>query len=371
MSLLSSKERCLRAIELEEPDRIPLVLRVRPEPYGKLKEALGISRLQGEEEYVKVCEALGVDVLGTGIGLKGGYEVAGAEVKEEGFVVGRDGCFEVQRNIFGYETIWAPDHTYTYTFRYHPLQHIDLKDYRWPEVRGEDVSNVERFCRRYEDWCIYGGISHMFEVAWKLTGFEEFMVAMYTKPGLVNEILDRLNEIRTEQGVLLAEAGVDVVCDGDDVGAQHSMMVSPKLWRRYLKPRYESMVRRVKRRGVYIFFHSDGWIEPIIPDLIDIGVDILNPIQPECMDPAKLKMEYGDRICFDGTIGVQSTLPFETPSEVEKVVKERIRTLGPTGLILGPTHVIQPDVPIENILTLYRSAKNYGQLSKLKQGIKL
>jgi uroporphyrinogen-III decarboxylase len=118
------------------------------------------------------------------------------------------------------------------------------------------------------------------------------------------------------------------------------------------------MFREVRRRGAYVMFHSDGWIEPIIPDLIEVGVDVLNPIQPECMDPVRLKKLYGDKLCFDGTIGVQSTLPHGTTEEVVSEVRHRIRTCGPTGLILGPTHAMQPDVPVPNMLALYETARN-------------
>lgn len=357
--MLSSKERCLRAINLEEPDRIPLILRIRPEPFEALKRHLGVSH------HDEVCKALGIDVRGVGVGLKGGYEVEGAVAKDGGWPVGTRDRREVRRDRFGFETIWAPDHTYTYTFIYHPLQHMSLDEYVWPEVDETYVPAAEKRRREYENYCVYGGVSHMFEVAWKLTGFDEFMVAMYRNSALVNKILDKLNEIRTKQAVLLAEIGVDVVVDGDDVGTQNSMIVSPVLWRKYLKPRYAKMIRELKKRGAYAHFHSDGWIEPIIPDLIEIGVDILNPVQPEAMDPAKIKELYGERVCFDGTISIQRTMPFGTPEDVAREVKERIRTLGPTGLILGPSHSMQPDVSIENILTLYDTASRYGKNQKV------
>ncbi|RLF14263.1 MAG: hypothetical protein DRJ66_06360, partial [Thermoprotei archaeon] len=191
-----------------------------------------------------------------------------------------------------------------------------------------------------------------------------FLKMMYTRPSLISRILDGLDKIRFEQAKLLIDAGVDVIVDGDDVGAQTTMIVSPSLWRRFLKPRYKRLADLCHRHGVYFFFHSDGWIEPIIPDLVEIGVDILNPVQPECMDPVKVKRLYGDKLCLEGTISVQRTLPFGSVKEVVNEVKDRIRKLGPTGFILGPTHVIQPDTPIENILALYRAAIKYGSFRR-------
>ncbi len=357
--MLSSRERCLRAIALEEPDRVPLILRIRPEPLEALKRFLQIS--DGE----KIYRALGIDVRSVGIGLRGGYTVEGVQAKDGGWPVGMRGRFEVRRSIFGYETIWAPDHTYTYTHSYYPLQHMGLDEYVWPEINETSISNAEKVRRKFEDYCVYGGVTHMFEEAWKLTGFDEFLIAMYKNPPFIEKILDKLNQLRTEQAIILAEMGVDAVVDGDDVGTQNSMMMSPALWRRYLKPRYAKMIREIKKRGAKAHFHSDGWIEPIIPDLVEIGVDILNPVQPESMDPAKIKGLYGDRLCFDGTISIQRTMPHGTPEDVAKEVKGRIRTLGPTGLILGPSHDMQPDVPIKNILTLYETAKKYGRNPKM------
>jgi len=352
---MKPRERCIAAIELEEPDRVPLVLRIRPEPMEKLRARLGA---RDDED---VNRALGVDLRGVGIGLKGGFQAEGPPCEEGGWFIGERAGRQVVRDIFGFETIWSPDHTYTYTFTSHPLQKIPLDQYPWPEPDVDQLPQVERSCKAYEDYLINGGVNHMFEVAWKLTGFPQFMLKMYREPRFVEEILDHLNEIRTEQAMLLAEAGADVIYDGDDVGTQVGMMISPEHWRRFLKPRYEEMIRRVKKRHhVYAFFHSDGKIEPIIPDLIEIGVDILNPVQPECMDPVWVKETYGDRLCLDGTIGVQSTLPFGTVEAVIREVEERIRTIGETGLILGPTHNIQPDISVEKILALYETARKYG-----------
>ncbi len=361
--LISSRERCIRSILLEDPDRIPLTLRVRPEVYERLRGALGVED-KTEEGRIKIYKSLGVDVIGVGLRLRGGYLPENVEQKEgpygTAYTIGYRGAFEIRRDIWGVESIWAPDHTYTYTFIKHPLQTVSLDDYIWPEIDEESIDSVREMRRKYEDFCLQGGVTHLWEIAWQLTGFSEIIRKMFVKPDEANRILDGLHKLRMEEASLLCEAGVDVITDGDDVGMQKGMMLSPQMWRRFLKPKYAELIDLCHRNGVFFFFHSDGWIEPIIPDLIEIGVDILNPIQPECMDPAKLKELYGDKLCFDGTIGVQSTLPFGSSEDVAREVKERISTLGPTGLILGPTHAMQPDVPVENILTMYKTALKYG-----------
>ena len=178
----------------------------------------------------------------------------------------------------------------------------------------------------------------------------------------VNELLDRLLYWEIEEGKRLVETGVDICAIGDDFGMQTGMIISPYLWKKYFKPRYRKLFRELKKSGdVYIFFHNDGKIEQMIPDLIEIGVDILNPVQPECMDLIKLKKLYGDKLTFHGTISIQKTLPFGTVEEVKSEVITRIKTLGyDGGLILAPKQLMH-DVPIENILTLYDTAKKYGR----------
>lgn len=361
--MLTPRERCIRSIMLEEPDRVPLSMNIRQEPYALLKRTLGIVD-DGETGRIEICKALGIDFINSGLRLKGGYLRDNVELKEgpygPAYTIGfRDG-FEVRRDIWGIDSIWAPDHTYTYTFDRHPLLSIRLEDYIWPEIDQKSSDSASRLRKEHPDYCIQGGITHLWEISWQLTGFVEIMKMMFTKQSELVHILDGLHRIRMEETSLLCEAAVDVIIDGDDVGMQRGMMISPQMWRQFLKPKYAELISLCHKKGSFFEFHSDGWIEPIIQDLIEIGVDILNPIQPESMNPTKLKEQYGDKICFDGTISIQSTLPFGEPEDVANEVIERISTLGPTGLILGPTHAMQSDVPTNNILTLYKTALKYG-----------
>jgi len=160
------------------------------------------------------------------------------------------------------------------------------------------------------------------------------------------------------------EAGVDILRLGDDVGSQKGMLMSPEVWRKWLKPGLKKVIKSARdiNPEIHIFYHSDGYIEPIIPELIEIGVDILNPVQPECMDPAKLKREYGDKLAFWGTVSCQRTMPFGTPEDVINEVKLRIKTVGENGgLLIAPTHILEPDVPWENVLAFFEGVKKYGR----------
>ncbi len=142
------------------------------------------------------------------------------------------------------------------------------------------------------------------------------------------------------------------------MGAQQRMLISPAMWRRMLKPRMATLISTLKaiNPALKVAYHSDGNIWPIIPDLIEIGLDVLNPIQPLSMDPAEVGRDFGDRLCFWGSIDEQHTLPYGTPADVAAEVRLRLDTLGRNGgLILGPTHHVQLDTPLENFWAMVRA----------------
>lgn len=135
------------------------------------------------------------------------------------------------------------------------------------------------------------------------------------------------------------------------------------MWREWFKPRLAAVIKAAKdtKPDLLVQYHTDGDCREVIPDLIEVGVDILNPIQPECMDPVELKMKYGDQLSFSGTIGTQSTMPHGTPEDVHQEVRRMIETVGVGGgLFLAPTHVLEPDVPWENVVAFIRAAKEFG-----------
>jgi len=204
----------------------------------------------------------------------------------------------------------------------------------------------------------------IFEVAWQIRGLDQLLMDFLQNQELAACLLDRITELSLFRARKFAEVGVDIILIGDDVGMEHKMLMSPATWRKWLKPRLARIIRAAReiKPDVIFYYHSDGYVEPIIPEFIEIGINVLNPVQPECMNPAKLKQQYGDKLAFWGTIGLQHTLPFGTPEDVEAEVKERIETVGKGGgLYLSPTHVIAPEVPHENLFALVRAVKKYGK----------
>ena len=203
-------------------------------------------------------------------------------------------------------------------------------------------------------------VHHLYERAWQIRGYEPFLMDMIGAPENCEYILDRINEHNLRLAEYGAMAGVDVLITGDDVANQRAMMFAPELWRKFIKERWAKVyaaARKIKP-DIQIWYHSDGNIEEIIPELIEIGVTILNPLQPECMDVADLKKRYGKQLVFDGAIGTQTTMSFSSPDEVRRVVRENKKNLGYDGaLILSPTHILEPEVPVENVIAFAEACR--------------
>jgi uroporphyrinogen decarboxylase len=252
----------------------------------------------------------------------------------------------------------------------HPMEHFEtpeqvwefplpdlFSDYRWVGF-SEKVNALKE-----QDYITISGNIDVYEPAWYLRGMDNLLMDMVADPDMAASCLDRMAGFKNEYARKLAEVGIDVIIYGDDVGAEHSMIMSPELWREWLKPRLKKSIESAKsvNPDVLVYYHSDGYILPIIDDLIEIGVDILNPIQPECMDPVEIKEKFGSRVSFWGTIGTQTTMPFGTPEDVRAAVKEMAEKVGKGGgLVLAPTHLLEPEVPIENIDEFVRASKEYG-----------
>jgi len=203
-----------------------------------------------------------------------------------------------------------------------------------------------------------------FEQAHGVRGMDNILVDLKLHPDFAHALLEEIAARKIGAAVLYARAGVDILWLGDDWGFERSLIMSLDTWREYFKPllmRQVSAIRAI-RPDVIIAYHSCGHIEPVVPELIECGIDVLHSVQPEANDPAKLKRLYGDCLSFWGTVGVQSTFPFGTPEEMEQVVRERIETVGQGGgLLIAPAHVIEPETPVENVLAFIRAVDRYGE----------
>lgn len=210
-----------------------------------------------------------------------------------------------------------------------------------------------------------GNIVHMYETAWQIRGYEEFLIDLVTQPEWAECILDKVARRCKFRAVAAARAGVDYLMCGDDVANQNTLMFSIDVWRRFMKSRWADIwgAARAIKPDIEIFYHSDGNIMDIIPELIEIGVTILNPIQPECVDPREIKRRWGETIVLHGTIGTQTTMPFGTPDDIRRTIKHNVETLATDGaLMIAPTHVLEPEVPIPNIEAFFDACREFGRL---------
>jgi uroporphyrinogen decarboxylase len=241
----------------------------------------------------------------------------------------------------------------------------DLKQHPWPEPDWWDFRPLPAIMRQLDtpaECHIRFRLGSVFEIGWQLRGLEEFMLDLASNPAIPLYIMDRLTEVYVEnlRRVLEADAAaggrLDMVYFYDDVGTQNSLMVSKKMWKEYVRPHHVRLIELAHKYGKPVMYHTDGAIYPLIPDFIEMGVDVLNPIQPDAkgMEMDKLKAEFGDKLTFHGGVDIMRTLPKGTPEQVAAEVQDRVRVLGPGGgYILCSSHHIQPDTPIQNVLTLY------------------
>jgi uroporphyrinogen-III decarboxylase len=238
-----------------------------------------------------------------------------------------------------------------------------IESYQPPDPnRPELYDDAQRVIAEFKDeyWIVGVTVTTIWETAWALRGYERMLMDLMLQPDLANRILDIPYQYHLTAAKKLVEMGVDMIWIGDDVGTQNAMLMAPDLWRKILKPKVAEFIHTLKaiNPNIKVAYHSDGYIHPIIPDLIEIGLDVLNPVQPACMDPAKLKKDFGDKLCFWGTIDEQHTLPFGSPDDVRKEVAHRLDTIGKDGgLIIGPTHHVQLDTPLENFWAMVNAIK--------------
>lgn len=206
-------------------------------------------------------------------------------------------------------------------------------------------------------------VQTLFEKAWYLRGFEETLMDLVDDPEALCILLDRLTALRSEQARLMASAGVDVLMLGDDVGMQTGMLMPPDIWRELFKPRLRTVIRAAReiRPDLPVFYHSCGNPTAIVPDLVEVGVTILNPLQPECMDHRAIKEAFGDRLAFWGGVSAQGAMSFGTPEDVRQEVRRCIEVLGRGGgYLIGPNHVVEPEVPWENLLAFFDAVREFG-----------
>ncbi|MHB1454364.1 MAG: uroporphyrinogen decarboxylase family protein [Saccharofermentanales bacterium] len=361
---MNSRERFLAAINGKIPDRVPTVTNLTAQLAEKLAAELGCD-VQMEDSFLAtrishrdILLKLGNDavlVAATRAAAHPTVSLPDGNVRDEwGLVYEQVGLYSeaVVRPLAGCTSVEDLDR---YVFP------DPLDDGRW--AFAEEV--IPRYIKEYGiigdlEACIY-------ELAWNLVGMEKFIMDMATEEEYITVLLDRIAEYSTLCGLKMIDLGVDMIWTGDDFGTQKGMMISPDMWRENFRPRMKKMFDTFKQRNpaIKIAYHSCGCIVPIIPELIEIGLDILNPLQPMAagMELSGLYREYSDKLVFFGGVDVQGVLPNGTVQDVENEVIRCIRaTDGGKKLIIAPAHNLQPDTPIENVYAFFDAVKKYGTI---------
>ena len=378
----TSRRRVEAALNFEEPDRVPLDMTITLNAYRNLRDYLGLppeeairaDRFYEVEPALDVLEALGIDV--TFVKLRAPQNWAAPPPTADGvsfdeWGVGRRRV-ELSPGVYLLEVVHSP------FIDEEPLE-IDLDAYPWPDPHdpGRTAGLADDARRLYEQTDLalmgrFGGT--IMEQAAFLRGYEQWLMDLALYPDFARDLMNRIADIQ----IALDEAGLRAAgrylsifkLSGEDLGMQDRPLFSPAIWRDVLRP---ILARRWKAARavldevaphVKLMLHSDGSIRRFLPDLIEDGVNMIDPVQVSCkgMEPEGLKQDFGDRLAFHGAVDTQHVLPFGTPEEVAGHVREIIRALAPGGgLILAPVHNVQADVPPENLVAMAEAAREYGR----------
>ncbi|MCX6030763.1 MAG: hypothetical protein NT169_15890 [Chloroflexi bacterium] len=374
--MLTSRERVLYALNHEEPDRVQIFFgtsgatTMLAPGYDQLKAHLGI---QGETtvfsrglQYVLMDEEVLAWSGSDGRPLLSGAAPAALahDISDDAYVDGWGSLWERRPDGLYYEIVDSPIRTATID---------DLDRYSWP-----DLAHPSRFvglrekAKAIQD-AGYAVVALSGIDPWEQTfvsrGVEKSLLDLADDPDFILALMRKITDLMKASVVgLLEEAGeyIDVLITGDDLGMQNAPMMSPRMYRRMIKPFHAELMSEIKKRTkAKIFYHSDGNIYSLLGDFIEIGVDLLNPVQVSAKDmgdTARLKREFGDRLAFCGAIDTQWALPYGTPDDVRAEVRRRIRDLGPGGgYLLASVHCIQPDVSPENVCAMLDEAKKAGR----------
>jgi uroporphyrinogen decarboxylase len=342
---MTSKERVHRALQRQPVDRVPIFMWYHPQTRRRLGKLLEIP-----PEYVP--EVMGDDVRQAWVSNNHAME---------GIVHERDG----QSHVDDWGIEWTRIDGFNQISKY-PLANASdeqLLQYRFPVDRIDPLVDLMKpVMKSAGDYFVGCDVSPcVFEMSWRLRGMETTLMEMVLNPNLSQEMMRRCTEFSIE----LSEAAcqrfdLDWLWLGDDAGGQQSMLMSPQIWRQMVKPLLKQNTDVGKRHGIYVAFHSCGAIRPIIGDLIEIGVEVLNPVQCNCpgMNPLELKKEFGKDLAFMGGVDTQGVLPNGTADEVRQATAQLLEgmTTDGGGYILAASHTVPPETPDENIFAMYDEA---------------
>jgi len=241
-----------------------------------------------------------------------------------------------------------------------------LKGYQFPDPLDSrffaDIPDrIERYADRYRVFCL--GFS-LFERAWTLRGLEPLYMDFMEDPAFVHELLDAIADYNIAQVKKALEYDIDAVYFGDDWGQQHGLLMGYDLWKEFIFPRLKRMYGTVREAGKTVFIHSCGDVDELFDDLISIGLGVFNPFQPEVMDVGQIMSQYRGKLAFWGGVSTQRTMPYGSVDDVRAEVRRMIHLGRDGGYILSPSHALEGDVPVENLIALIEAAQEVSPFRK-------
>jgi uroporphyrinogen decarboxylase len=352
---MTSKERVLCAVKHRQPDRAPVDFGAHGQVHVALRKYLGLA------EDANLHALFGVDLAGVGPGIKRQaspvcYADPTREVTEDGLYIDLWGV--------GFRRAQTPTGEYI-DIAHHPLRGpkgmADIESHTYMDPDDWDYSGIGAAAENLSEYAVCVHSRGTFEIGWFIRGMDDLMLDLALEPAKACALLDRVQEPLMERLGRILEAGgdaVDIAEYNDDVGTQNGLMMSPEMWRKYLKPRIAEVFALIRSHDKHVRYHSCGGVRDILPDLIDIGLEILNPVQPLArgMEPVALKRDFGRHLTFHGGIDMQEFLPHATVQQVRDGTRRLIDVLGHGGgWIACASHNLQPDTPPENIVAMYET----------------
>lgn len=345
---MTPRERWLAVLNREQPDRIPMDYWATQEASGKLVEHLGVSTIDEALKQLHVDRPFTVSPVYAGPAGKDGADIYGCRHKKVNY--GNGTYYEC---------------TYNPLAEYSSVEEIRAH-YTWPEPDWWDFSAIAQQIEGREEYPVRGGGSEPFLMYKKLRGQEQGAVDLILNPEIVHYCLDKLFDLAYETTRRIYEqipGRVDITYVAEDFGSQEDLLYSPEQIREFFIPRMKRMIDLAHEEGAYVFHHSDGSIRKILPDMIEAGIDVLNPIQWRCRDMERegLKRDFGSEIIFHGGMDNQYTLAQGSIDQVNREVLDNLSLLGRDGgYILAPCHNIQAVSPPENIVAMYETCYENG-----------
>jgi len=357
---MNSKERVLSTIELEKADRVPMDFAANEGTLNKIYRHLKV------DSYKEVLKTFHIDILDMRGIIDPIYQ--GSVPKERAIGNG------VKQDFWGMktkviQTANDPEEIYV-DFIFQDVNDItEMEQHYWPQVNWFNFSNIAERLKPWQDFAIMASGASVFQHPTFLRRIDNLLMDMLTNQELAGYLMDKFTDFYVsyfDRLITAADGQIDILRIADDIGMQDRPFISKTVFEDFFVPRLKKLIDMAHSHDVKVMYHSCGSIVNFIDKIIEIGVDILDPIQVRAkgMDPWYLKENYGDHICFHGSIDTQYVLPQGLVEDVEKEVKKMINILGQDGgFILAPSHVLQTDVPLRNIEALYRAGYKYGKIS--------